>query len=189
MRFLPSGCVTSGCSFAVVKVYTRPVSETTSSRTCVPVRVLSSYAFFMMPGAARVSATKRGGLERRLTSLPFRERYVASALILDKLDFNLPPACLLVGRGLPAAGVVVVVVVPAFCSVVVCDEGVVCDGLLALLRAVWGVHVEGAGALAEGGGGEVVVGEHVGGLLLLVVVWVVVLGRGTAKGHRRIGRI
>lgn len=42
MRFLPSGCVTSGCSLAVVKVYTRPVSETTRSNTWVPVRVDSS---------------------------------------------------------------------------------------------------------------------------------------------------
>jgi len=33
MRFLPSALVTRGCSFGVVKVYTRPVSETTSSST------------------------------------------------------------------------------------------------------------------------------------------------------------
>ena len=44
MRFLPSGCVTRGCSFAVVNVYTSPVSDTTSRRTCVPVSVESSYA-------------------------------------------------------------------------------------------------------------------------------------------------
>lgn len=44
IRFLPSGWVTRGWSFAVVKVYTRPVSETTRRRTCVPVRVESSYA-------------------------------------------------------------------------------------------------------------------------------------------------
>ena len=42
MRFLPSGWVTRGWSLAVVKVYTRPVSETTSRRTWVPVRVESS---------------------------------------------------------------------------------------------------------------------------------------------------
>jgi hypothetical protein len=42
MRFLPSGFVTSGCSFGVVNVYTRPVSETTSSKTWVPVRTDSS---------------------------------------------------------------------------------------------------------------------------------------------------
>lgn len=45
IRFLPSGWVTRGWSLAVVKVYTRPVSETTRSRTCVPVRVESSYAY------------------------------------------------------------------------------------------------------------------------------------------------
>ena len=33
MRFLPSGWVTRGWSLAVVKVYTRPVSDTTSRRT------------------------------------------------------------------------------------------------------------------------------------------------------------
>lgn len=33
IRFLPSGFWTSGCNLVVVKVYTRPVSETTSSRT------------------------------------------------------------------------------------------------------------------------------------------------------------
>lgn len=42
MRFLPSGWVTRGWSLAVVKVYTRPVSETTRRRTWVPVRVDSS---------------------------------------------------------------------------------------------------------------------------------------------------
>ncbi len=45
MRFLPSGCVTSGWSLAVVNVYTRPVSETTRRSTWVPVRVDSSYAY------------------------------------------------------------------------------------------------------------------------------------------------
>lgn len=42
MRFLPSGWVTRGCSLAVVKVYTSPVSDTTSNNTCVPVKVDSS---------------------------------------------------------------------------------------------------------------------------------------------------
>lgn len=45
MRFFPSGCVTRGCSLAVVNVYTRPVSDTTRRRTWVPVRVDSSYAW------------------------------------------------------------------------------------------------------------------------------------------------
>lgn len=42
IRFFPSGWVTRGCSLAVVNVYTRPVSDTTNSRTCVPVNVDSS---------------------------------------------------------------------------------------------------------------------------------------------------
>lgn len=42
MRFLPSAFVTNGWSLGVVKVYTRPVSETTRSRTWVPVRTESS---------------------------------------------------------------------------------------------------------------------------------------------------
>lgn len=42
IKFLPSGFVTSGWSLGVVKVYTRPVSETTRSRTWVPVRTDSS---------------------------------------------------------------------------------------------------------------------------------------------------
>lgn len=42
IRFLPSGFVTSGCSLGVVNVYTRPVSETTSSNTWVPVSTDSS---------------------------------------------------------------------------------------------------------------------------------------------------
>jgi hypothetical protein len=44
MRFFPSAFCTRGCNLVVVKVYTRPVSETTSSNTCVPVRIDSSYA-------------------------------------------------------------------------------------------------------------------------------------------------
>lgn len=44
MRFLPSAFVTNGWSFGVVKVYTRPVSDTTSRSTCVPVKTDSSYA-------------------------------------------------------------------------------------------------------------------------------------------------
>ena len=44
IRFLPSGWVTRGWSLEVVKVYTRPVSDTTRSRTWVPVRVDNSYA-------------------------------------------------------------------------------------------------------------------------------------------------
>lgn len=42
IKFLPSGFVTSGWSLGVVKVYTRPVSETTRSRTWVPVRTDNS---------------------------------------------------------------------------------------------------------------------------------------------------
>ena len=42
IRFFPSGFVTRGCNLGVVKVYTRPVSETTRSRTWVPVRTESS---------------------------------------------------------------------------------------------------------------------------------------------------
>lgn len=42
IRFLPSGWVTRGCNFAVVKVYTSPVSDTTSKRTWVPVSVDNS---------------------------------------------------------------------------------------------------------------------------------------------------
>lgn len=42
IRFLPSGFVTSGWSLGVVKVYTRPVSDTTRSRTWVPVRTDNS---------------------------------------------------------------------------------------------------------------------------------------------------
>ena len=45
IRFFPSAFVTRGCSLGVVKVYTSPVSETTSKRTWVPVRVLSSNAY------------------------------------------------------------------------------------------------------------------------------------------------
>ena len=44
MRFFPSGLVTRGCNFGVVNVYTSPVSDTTSSKTWVPVRTESSYA-------------------------------------------------------------------------------------------------------------------------------------------------
>lgn len=42
IRFLPSGFVTRGCSFGVVNVYTKPVSDTTRSRTWVPVSTESS---------------------------------------------------------------------------------------------------------------------------------------------------
>lgn len=42
IRFLPSALVTSGWSLGVVNVYTKPVSDTTSSSTCVPVRTDSS---------------------------------------------------------------------------------------------------------------------------------------------------
>lgn len=44
IRFLPSGLVTKGCSLGVVNVYTSPVSDTTRSKTWVPVKVLNSYA-------------------------------------------------------------------------------------------------------------------------------------------------
>lgn len=50
MSFCPSPSVsssaapTNGWNLAVVNVYTRPVSDTTSKRTCVPVNVASSYA-------------------------------------------------------------------------------------------------------------------------------------------------
>ena len=44
IRFFPSGLVTSGCNLGVVNVYTRPVSDTTSNNTWVPVNVLNSYA-------------------------------------------------------------------------------------------------------------------------------------------------
>ena len=54
VRFLPSGWVTRGWSFAVVNVYTRPVSDTTRSRTCVPVRVESSYAWAGVSQWARI---------------------------------------------------------------------------------------------------------------------------------------
>lgn len=49
VQFFPSDFVTSGWSFGVVKVYTRPVSETTRSKTCVPVRTDSSYACVLAP--------------------------------------------------------------------------------------------------------------------------------------------
>lgn len=49
MRFLPSCWVTIGSNFGVLKVYTKPVSETTSNSTCVPVSTDSSNAFFMIP--------------------------------------------------------------------------------------------------------------------------------------------
>lgn len=42
IKFFPSALVTSGWSFGVVNVYTRPVSDTTSRRTWVPVRTDSS---------------------------------------------------------------------------------------------------------------------------------------------------
>lgn len=42
IRFFPSALVTRGWSFGVVNVYTSPVSDTTSSNTCVPVRTDSS---------------------------------------------------------------------------------------------------------------------------------------------------
>jgi hypothetical protein len=44
IMFFPSGLVMSGCSLGVANVYTWPVSDATSSSTCVPVSVLSSYA-------------------------------------------------------------------------------------------------------------------------------------------------
>ena len=49
MSSFPDSEVMMGCSLAVAKVYTCPVSEATSTITWVPVRVASSYAFFMMP--------------------------------------------------------------------------------------------------------------------------------------------
>ena len=47
IKFLPSGFVTIGCNFGVVKVYTNPVSETISNKTWVPVNVDSSYAYII----------------------------------------------------------------------------------------------------------------------------------------------
>lgn len=45
IKFLPSDFATIGCSLGVVKVYTRPVSDTIRSRICVPVNVDNSYAW------------------------------------------------------------------------------------------------------------------------------------------------
>lgn len=42
IKFFPSGFVTRGWSLGVVNVYTRPVSDTTKSKTWVPVSVLNS---------------------------------------------------------------------------------------------------------------------------------------------------
>lgn len=44
MSLLPESDVIIGCSFRVANVYTWPVSEATSSITCVPVNVDNSYA-------------------------------------------------------------------------------------------------------------------------------------------------
>ena len=49
MRSLPLECLINGRSLGVANVYTCPVSEATSKRTSVPVSVLSSNAFFMIP--------------------------------------------------------------------------------------------------------------------------------------------
>ena len=49
MRFLPSSSRTSGSSFGVVNVYTRPEFARISRRMLAPVRTESSYAFFMIP--------------------------------------------------------------------------------------------------------------------------------------------
>lgn len=45
IRAFPVSDVIIGCSFLVAKVYTWPVSLATSSNTCVPVSVDSSYAW------------------------------------------------------------------------------------------------------------------------------------------------
>mgnify|MGYP003365139176 CR=1 FL=1 len=49
MRFLPSSSRTSGSSFGVVNVYTRPEFARINRRMLAPVRTESSYAFFMIP--------------------------------------------------------------------------------------------------------------------------------------------
>lgn len=56
----PSPAPTRGWNLVVVKVYTIPVSDTTSSSTCVPVSVASSYACESYEVAGRT----RGGSDQ-----------------------------------------------------------------------------------------------------------------------------
>ena len=69
IKFLPSAFVTKGWSFGVVKVYTSPVSETTSSRTCVPVSTDNSYA--CSSGSARWSMMVNARLRNGSACSPF----------------------------------------------------------------------------------------------------------------------
>jgi len=104
-----------------VKVYTRPVSETTRSRTWVPVRTDNSYAWRTLHLATLFSAhlmelqaqwmkcgvtgSEFGGGRTDLlhdASLAFRESDVSTRFILNEFDVNLPPL---------ATGLVIVVVV------------------------------------------------------------------------------
>lgn len=91
-----------------MKVYTRPVSETTSSRTWVPVSTDNSYAF-RRKSARQLSAPNVRAWRvvaanlLHYASLPLREGDVTTRLVLDELDINLPP--------LPPGLVIVIVIV------------------------------------------------------------------------------
>lgn len=92
IRLLPSGLVTNGCSLGVVNVYTSPVSDTTSSRTWVPVNVLNSYAYdngnelVRYPYCTCVYALK---YLFHQTSLPFRKGDMSFGLVLDIFNVDL----------------------------------------------------------------------------------------------------
>ena len=94
MRFFPSGFCTIGCSLDVVNVYTKPVSDTTSSRTCVPVRILSSYAYCVVSiltlGLSEWSKAQTDLLHD--TRFTFRKRDMSPRLVANVLDSDLSPS-------------------------------------------------------------------------------------------------
>jgi hypothetical protein len=65
--------------------------------------------------------------KNELTSFPFRERYVTSRFVLDKLDLNLAPSRLLLGLG-TLLDILIVVVTAALCGIMVVDESILDDG-------------------------------------------------------------
>jgi ABC-type dipeptide/oligopeptide/nickel transport system permease component len=75
-----------------------------------------------------------------LTSFPFGERYVTSRFVLDKLDLDFAPSCLLLRFGLLF---IVVVVAAALGSIMVVNERVIGDrgGLAGVCLGVCGCYV------------------------------------------------